>query len=125
VKHANATVDMDAIIETVERKVLARIAAALVAAPLPAYYSTRRKCGPPGLADSACKALLPTLPGAVQRGRWWVIDRARYEEWEASQAATSTATEGTSPPAKDRTEEPWSPRGALESVGLRATRRTR
>jgi hypothetical protein len=80
-------VDLEELVATVEKRVLARIAAALTSAALPSVYSTRRKCGPPGLADSACKATLPTIPGAVKRGRWWVIDRRRYEEWEAAQTA--------------------------------------
>lgn len=51
----------------------------------PAVYSSRRGRGPEGMSEDRWKALAPTIPGAVKRGRWWVVSRDAFEAYEASQ----------------------------------------
>lgn len=114
------SVDLDALVASVERRVLERIAAALSAPLKPAVVSTRRGRGPAGWSDERAKKVLPTIPGAYKSGRWTIVPMAAFERWEASQATTPPLP---APAANDASvEERWSPRAALESVGLRRTR---
>jgi len=91
---------------------------AAVASPKPSFYSTRRGHAPAGYPDERWKAVAPTIPGAVRRGRWVVISREAVEAFEAAQLAPSTPAATPMEAAASS----WSPGAALARAKLRAVR---
>ena len=114
-----AALNLEALATKLARIVLAQIPRLAAKASEPAVYSTRRKCGPAGVPEREWKKIAKAIgrkpyPGA----RWLVVERGAYNRWLEAQAT------GGKPPAQPANDgaEPWSPRAALASVGLRATR---
>ena len=111
-------IDLDALAAKLAPMILSRLATALGATEAP--YSTRRGYEPPEYQGrpKKWKADAPTIPGAVLVGRWWSVSRTAYAAWLASKRTTPIAKVAND----SATSEPWSPRAALESVGLRGSR---
>jgi hypothetical protein len=74
-------------------------------------YSTRRGYEPAEFKSrpKKWKAVAPTIPGAIEIGRWWSVPRASYAAWIASQSTTTPKLTVV----KAVAEEEWSPDLAL------------
>ena len=99
-------------------RILAGIAARMTAPGKPNAYSTRKGHGPEGLSDRLWKAVAPTIPGYVRRGRWGFVSREDFEQWERSRSAAPAATK----PSNDVARSTWTPAQAMAECGLRGTR---
>jgi hypothetical protein len=113
--------DLEALAKEVAPRVFALLLERLTAVETP--FSTREGHEPPEFVGrhDAWLATARTIPGAIKLGRWWCVPRPAYAGWLASQSTTAPAATAAPPPANDAVE-PWTPRAALLSVGIRPTR---
>lgn len=103
--------------------VLARLTLALGAVEAP--YSTRRGHEPPEYSSrpKRWRADAPTIPGAVQIGRWWNVSRAAYAAWVATKGSTSLVQQSpvVAPAGPSLVPAlPWTPQASLEAMTRRA-----
>ncbi|HEV3193377.1 MAG TPA: hypothetical protein VGY54_22875 [Polyangiaceae bacterium] len=114
-----APLDLHALVAAVEADPaeaarLARVLfAALVGAVEPLPFSTHHKGPRPDhIGLRRWQKLAPQVPGAMRRGRFWMVSR---EAWEAYERGTSPSTPAANDPA-------WSPASALRLAGVRGAR---
>ena len=96
--------------------ILAELGALGTTSRAPAEYTSHHEGPrPAGVALRVWQKQIQAIPGAKQRGRYWVVSREAFERWEASQAAPSAAPS----PAP----ETWTPgEQARRAGGVRVTR---
>ena len=122
-------VDMEALVAALAPRVTAIVLGQLAAAlgTVEAPYSTRDgdTHAPPEYRGRAkrWRRDAPGIPGAARVGRWWSVPRGAYASWLASQSTTAPMPMPVATTqANDSPAAPWTPAGALASVGLRASR---
>ena len=98
--------------------VLARIATALGACEMP--FSTRRGYAPPEFVGRprVWRETAPTIPGAVQIGRWVSVPRAAYATWLAARSIAG-ATPAAVAPAVMSSAQPRTPADVARALGFR------
>jgi hypothetical protein len=106
------------LVEEILPRVLAGIAARMIAPGRPTAYSTRKGHGPEGLSERRWKAVAPTIPGYVRRGRWGFVSHEDFEQWERSRSTAPAATK----PSNDVARSTWTPAQAMAECGLRRER---
>jgi hypothetical protein len=93
--------------------VLAKVVAALSAPAKPSFYTSHVKgARPVGWALRRWQVAIKGIPGAHQRGRFWIVSLEDFERWERARS-NAPGPEASVAPA-------WSPKRALEAAGLRA-----
>jgi hypothetical protein len=114
---------LELLVEALVPLVAARLAAALTRSSTAVVYTTRKGQGPAGYPHRAWQRLAPSIPGAVRRGRWWVVSAEALEAWERAQTTTAQTTSSVPAPATSAVRlTTWSPEEAMASVGLRRSK---